>query len=122
MLYRVLADGIMLLHFAYIVFVIGGAFLVLQRRGWMWLHLPAVLWGVWVEFFARTCPLTPLENALRARAGQAGFSGGFIDHYITRLVYPEGLTTRGQVALGALIVVVNVLLYWWVLRRARGPA
>jgi hypothetical protein len=77
---------------------------------------------VWVEFFAKTCPLTPLENALRARAGQAGYSGGFVDHYITRLVYPEGLTPRGQAALGAFVVAVNVLLYWWVLRRARGPA
>jgi len=76
MLYRVLADGIMLLHFAYIVFVIGGALLVLHRRWWMWLHLPAVAWGVWVEFYAKTCPLTPLENALRARAGQAGIRRG----------------------------------------------
>ena len=122
MLYRVLADGIMLLHFAYILFVIGGALLVLQRRWWMWLHLPAVAWGVWVEFFAKTCPLTPLENALRAKAGQAGYAGGFIDHYITRLVYPEGLTARGQVVLGAVVLVINLLLYWWVFRRERGPA
>src|ERR1043166_2544889 len=122
MRYRVLADGIMLLHFAYIVFVIGGALLVLQRRWWMWLHLPAVAWGVWVEFFARMCPLTPLENALRARAGQAGYAGGFIDHYITRLVYPEGLTARGQVVLGACVVIVNVLLYTRIWRRARGTA
>ena len=122
MFYRALADGIMLLHFAYIVFVVGGAFLVLHRRWWMWLHVPAVLWGAWVEFFANTCPLTPLENALRARAGQAGYAGGFIDHYITRLVYPEGLTPRGQVALGVVVVFVNALVYWWVWRRARGAA
>ncbi|HET9708365.1 MAG TPA: DUF2784 domain-containing protein [Gemmatimonadales bacterium] len=120
MLYRVLADGIMLLHFAYIVFVIGGAILVLQRRWWMWLHLPAVAWGVWVEFFAKTCPLTPLENALRARAGQLGYAGGFIDHYVTRLVYPDGLMPRGQVVLGAFVIVVNAVLYWLVWRRARG--
>lgn len=122
MLNRVLADFIMLLHFAYIVFVIGGAFLVLHRRWWMWLHIPAVAWGIWIEFFAKTCPLTPLENALRARAGQAGYAGGFIDHYITRLVYPEGLTSGAQVALGALVLVINVLLYWWVFRRTRGTA
>ena len=119
MLYRVLADLVMLLHFAYIVFVMGGAFLVLHRRGWMWLHLPAVAWGVLVELFAKTCPLTPLEGALRARAGQAGYTGGFIDHYIGRAIYPEGLTARAQIAIGAFVLVVNMLLYWWVLRRAR---
>ena len=120
MFYRALADFILVLHFAYIVFVIGGALLVLHRRAWMWVHLPAVAWGIWVEFFAKTCPLTPLENTLRARAGQAGYSGGFIDHYITRLVYPEGLTARGQVAIGAFVLIVNALLYRWIWRRARG--
>jgi len=122
MLYRALADLIMLLHFAYIVFVMGGALLVLHRRWWMWVHLPAVAWGAWVEFVAKTCPLTPLENALRVRAGQAGYAGGFIDHYITRLVYPEGVTPRGQVVLGACVVLVNLLLYTWIWRRARGTA
>jgi hypothetical protein len=120
MLYRALADFVMLLHFAYIVFVMGGAFLVLRRRSWMWVHLPAVAWGVWVEFFAKTCPLTPLENALRSRAGQAGYAGGFIDHYITRLVYPDGLTASGQVAIGAFVLIVNAVLYWWIWRRTRG--
>lgn len=119
MLYRLLADGVMLLHFAYIVFAIGGAFLVLHRRWWMWLHLPAVAWGAWIEFFSRTCPLTPLENALRARAGQAGYSGGFINHYIARVVYPEGLSPRGQIAIGAFLVILNAVLYWWVWRRTR---
>lgn len=122
MLYRVLADLVMLLHFAYIVFVMGGAFLLLHRRWWMWLHLPAVAWGVWIECFAKTCPLTPLENSLRASAGEAGYPGGFIDHYIARVVYPEGLAARGQVAIGVFVVVVNAALYWWVWRRARTGA
>jgi len=121
-LYRILADLVMLVHFAYIIFVMGGALLVLHRRTWMWLHLPAVVWGIWVEFFAKTCPLTPLENDLRARAGQAGYSGGFIDHYIARVIYPEGLTFRGQAVLGGFVLVVNVVLYWWVLRRGRSGA
>jgi hypothetical protein len=122
MLYRLAADSIMLLHFAYLVFVIGGAFLVLHRRWWMWLHLPAVAWGVWVEFVAKTCPLTPLENSLRTRAGQTGYPGGFIDHYIARIVYPEGLTTRGQIVIGAFVLIVNGALYWLVWRRARAGA
>ena len=122
MLYRFLADCIMLVHFAYILFVMGGAFLVLHRRWWMWLHLPAVAWGAWIEFFSKACPLTPLENSLRARAGQAGYSGGFIDHYITRAVYPEGLTPRAQIVIGALLVVANAALYWLIWRRTRaGP-
>jgi hypothetical protein len=118
--YRLLADLVMLGHFAYILFVVGGGLLVAQRRAWMWLHLPAVAWGVWVECFARTCPLTPLENALRGRAGQAGYAGGFIDHYLVRAIYPPGLTPRLQVVLGVLVVVGNVAIYWWALRRARG--
>jgi hypothetical protein len=122
MLYRVLADLVMLLHFAYIVFVVGGAFLVLYRRWWMWVHLPAVAWGVWVEFLAKICPLTPLENTLRARAGQEGYGGGFIDHYIARAIYPDGLAPRGQMAIGAFVVLVNAVLYWWVWRRARAGA
>jgi len=119
MQYRLAADLIMLLHFAYIVFVMGGAFLVLHHRAWMWLHLPAVAWGVWIEFFAKTCPLTPLENALRARAGQEGYAGGFINHYVGRAIYPEGLTPRGQIAIGGFVLIANALLYWWVWRRAR---
>ena len=119
MFYRLLADLIMLLHFAYIVFVMGGAFLVLHRRWWMWLHLPAIAWGAWIEFFSKTCPLTPLENSLRVKAGQAGYTGGFIDHYLGRVIYPEGLTPRNQIVIGAFVVLVNAALYWWVWRRTR---
>ena len=122
MFYRLLADFVMLLHFAYILFVMGGAFLVLHRRWWMWLHLPAVAWGAWIEFFSKTCPLTPLENSLRARAGQTGYSGGFIDHYVTRAIYPQGLTPRGQIVIGAVMVLANAALYWLIWRRTRiGP-
>lgn len=122
MLYRLLAELIMLLHFAYIIFVMGGAFLVLHRRWWMWLHIPAVAWGVWIEFFSKVCPLTPLENSLRAKAGQAGYAGGFIDHYLARIIYPEGLTPRAQIGIGAFVVIVNAALYWWIWRRTRVAA
>lgn len=119
MFYRLLADLVMLLHFAYIVFVVGGALLVLYRRWWVWLHLPAIAWGVWLEFFSKACPLTPLENSLRVRAGQAGYAGGFIDHYLARAIYPEGLTPRSQIVIGAFVVILNAALYWWVWRRIR---
>lgn len=119
MVYRLLADCVMLLHFAYILFAVGGALLVLHRRWWMWLHIPAVVWGVWIEFFSKTCPLTPLENSLRLKAGQEGYSGGFIDHYVARAVYPAGLTTRAQILLGVLLLVLNGAVYWWIWRRFR---
>ncbi len=105
MLYRVLADGIMLLHFAYIVFVIGGALLVLQRRWWMWLHLPAALWGVWVEFFAKTCPLTPLEKHLLRLAGQPAYEGPFLDHYVTPWIL------RHAQEFGLALAVTNGVVY-----------
>ena len=84
------------------------------------LHVPAFAWGALIEFKGWICPLTPLENMLRARAGQAGYSGGFIEHYITRLIYPAGLTPRIQVAIGVFVLVLNTALYWWILRRTRG--
>jgi hypothetical protein len=120
MVYLFLANLVVLLHFAFIVFVVGGALLLLHSRWWAILHVPAFAWGALIEFKGWICPLTPLENALRARAGQAGYSGGFIEHYFTRLIYPAGLTPRIQVAIGVFVVVLNTTLYWWVLRRARG--
>jgi hypothetical protein len=82
-------------------------------------HLPAAAWGVIIEFVGWPCPLTPLENAFRARGGQAGYGGGFIEHYLTPLLYPHGLTRTAELALGALALVLNVAVYWWVLRRHR---
>lgn len=120
MTYRILADLVALTHFAFVLFVIAGALLLLHSRWWAVLHVPAFAWGALIEFRGWVCPLTPLENALRARAGQAGYAGGFVEHYITRLIYPEGLTRGIQVALGALVLVGNVLLYWWLWRRTRG--
>lgn len=120
MVYLLLADLVVLVHFAFVLFVIAGAFLLLRSRWWAVLHAPAFVWGALIEFRGWICPLTPLENALRARAGQAGYAGGFIEHYITRIIYPAGLTRGIQVALGAAVLAGNVLLYWWVWHRARG--
>lgn len=117
MFYRWLADGALALHFAFVLFVALGGFLVLRWRRVAWLHVPAVVWGVITEFAGLVCPLTPLENVLRDRAGQVGYTGGFIEHYITRMMYPNGLTRGLQVALGSLALVTNAALYWWALRR-----
>lgn len=120
MVYRALADLLVLLHFTFVLFVIAGALLSLQSRAWAWLHVPAFLWGAWIEFKGWICPLTPWENSLRLQAGQAGYSGGFIEHYITRILYPAGLTRAVEVVLGTLVLVGNALLYWWIFRRPRG--
>lgn len=116
----VLADLVVLLHLAFILFVMLGGLLVLRRRRLMWLHLPVVAWGAAIEFVGWVCPLTPLENRLRAAAGEAGYSGGFVEHYLIPLIYPEGLTRELQWLLGALVLLVNALVYWRVLRGRAG--
>ncbi len=119
MLDRVLADATVALHLAFILFVVGGSALVWRRPAWAWLHAPAVAWVAWLEFTHATCPLTPLENMLRARAGDAGYAGGFIEHYVEPVIYPGGLTPGIQVVLGALVVALNIGVYAFAWRRAR---
>jgi len=106
-----LADGVLVLHLAFIVFVMLGGLLVLRWPRVAWLHVPAVLWGIYVELSGRLCPLTPLENSLREAAGQAGYSGGFIEHYVTAVIYPDGLSRGIQMVLAASVVLVNGLVY-----------
>ena len=112
MLYRLAADLIVVLHLGFVVFVVGGGLLALKWRRLAYIHIPAALWGAWIEFAGWICPLTPLENHLRGLAGDAGYAGGFIEHYITKVLYPAGLTPAIQVTLGAVIVVVNGVVYW----------
>ena len=118
MIAGVLADATVAFHFAFILFVVFGGALVWRRTAWAWLHVPAVAWVAWLEFTHAICPLTPLENALRARAGDEGYAGGFIAHYIEPIIYPGGLTPGIQVVLGALVVAINVGVYALVWRRA----
>jgi hypothetical protein len=110
-----LAAGLALLlvasHLAFILFVVGGGFLVRRWPRLAWLHLPCAAWGVFIECSGRVCPLTPLENLLRRRAGQAGYAESFIEHYLLALVYPEGLTPALQLAAAALVVAANALAY-----------
>jgi hypothetical protein len=119
MAYRWLADATVALHLSFILFVLGGGFLARRNPRWAWAHLPAVAWVVYLEFTGALCPLTPLENVLRAKAGDAGYAGGFVDHYLLPVIYPDGLTTRVQVALGIAVVALNVLVYRRVWHRRR---
>ena len=119
MSHRILADAVLLLHGLFIVFVVAGGALVWRWPRLAWLHLPAVAWAVWVEWAGWICPLTPLENDLRRAAGQAGFGGGFIEHYLLSLIYPEGLTRGVQIGLGVLVALINFLAFGRLLRARR---
>ena len=120
MIERIAADGIVILHFGFIVFVGLGAFLSLRWERAAWLHVPAAAWGAAIEFRHGVCPLTPLEQRLRLSAGEAGYSGSFIEHYLLPIIYPAGLDEVHQFALGILVIVINLAVYAWVLfRRSR---
>jgi len=119
MTFRLLADATVALHLAFILFVVFGGFLVWRDVRWAYAHVPAVAWVAWLEFTGAICPLTPLENAWRERAGGAGYDGGFIDHYLVPVIYPAALTPNIQVALGTFLVVLNVLVYLLVCRHRR---
>jgi len=111
MLYRVLADAVLVLHLAFILFVVFGGLLVLRYPRLAWLHLPAAAWGVLIEFAGWICPLTPLEKHLRIQGGEAGYAGGFINHYLLPLIYPDGLTRELQWLAGALLIAINAAIY-----------
>jgi hypothetical protein len=114
-----LADLVLVIHFAFLAFVVVGGVLVVRWPKMAWLHLPAVIWGALIEFSGWICPLTPLENDLRHRAGEAGYAGGFIAHYVMRILYPDGLTRGVQVVLGLLVLALNAAIYGTMLARAR---
>lgn len=109
--YRLAADAVVLFHLLFIVFVMFGGLLALRWKWLIALHVPAMAWGMSVEFFHLYCPLTPLENLLRNKAGEGGYGGGFIEHYLIALIYPTGLTPAIQIWLGASVLVVNILVY-----------
>ena len=119
MLYRVLADLVVITHLAFIIFVLFGGLLALRWRWAAWVHLPALAWGVAIEFFGWFCPLTPLENSLRRASGSAGYTGGFIEHYLLPIIYPRELTRGLQVLLGCVLVVLNLATYFVMWRRFR---
>lgn len=111
------ADAVLLLHLLFILFVVLGGLGVLCRRRLAWLHLPAAAWGAVVELYHLQCPLTPLENSLRRAAGEAGYGGGFIEHYLLPIIYPAGLTPEHQLWLGGAVLAINGAIYGLVLWR-----
>jgi hypothetical protein len=115
--YGVLADLVLVVHLGFVLFVVLGGLLVLRWPRAAWIHLPAAVWGVLIEFTGGICPLTPLENRLRRIAGETGYAGGFVEHYVTAVLYPDGLTRAAQVVLGALVLLVNAMIYQRMLRR-----
>jgi hypothetical protein len=119
MAYRILADLIVGVHALFVAFVVVGGLLALRWPRVAALHLPAAVWGALIELRGWICPLTPLENSLRAAAGQAGYQGGFIEHYLLPVLYPAGLTRGVQLALGTGVILVNLVVYGFLLARRR---
>ena len=111
MFLKLAADFVVLLHLAFILFVVLGGLIVFRWPRFMWLHIPAAAWGAFIELTGRVCPLTPLENRLRIAAGETGYSGGFIEEYLIPVVYPGGLTRWVQISLGVGVVVINLVFY-----------
>jgi hypothetical protein len=119
LIYRALADAVLVLHLGFVLFVVLGGLLVLRRPKLAWLHIPAAIWGVLIEYTGWICPLTPLEISFRARGGQPGYGGGFIQHYIQPVLYPTGLTRSTQVVLGSIVLILNLAAYGIVISRMR---
>ena len=117
--YGLMADLVLVAHLAFVVFVVLGGLLVWRWRRLAWVHVPVALWGAAIAAVGFTCPLTPLENRLQRLGGRAGYQGGFIEHYVTALVYPAGLTREAQLALGAAVLALNLVVYWRVLTVSR---
>jgi hypothetical protein len=118
MIYRLSADLVLIVHLGFVLLVVLGGLLVLRWPRFMWVHVPALLWGgVAIELMGSECPLTPLENWLRERGGEAAYEGGFIEHYITSLLYPDGLTREIQILLGILAFLPNLAIYGYLFLR-----
>ena len=122
MIYGLLADLVLALHALFVVFVVLGGLLALRWRRAVFVHVPCALWGAWVTMAGWICPLTPLEVTLRQRAGEGGYAGGFLEHYLVPILYPGDLTRGIQIGLGVVGLVLNIAIYvamtrWW--RRSR---
>jgi len=123
MMHQAVADLVLLAHLGFVAFVLLGGLAVLRWPRLAWVHLPAVVWAVLIEYAGWICPLTPLENTLRQAGGEAAYAGGFVEHYVTACLYPSGLTRSVQIALGSIVLVLNAVVYWrFAARRLAGRA
>jgi len=113
------ADSVLAIHFLFIVFAVLGGLLLLRYRWVIWLHVPAMIWAAMISFGGWICPLTPLENTLRHAAGEELYTGGFINRYLTPIIYPEGYTRELAIAAGIAVLVINILIYGFILYRKR---
>ena len=119
MIFRLAADAVLLIHLAFILFALLGAAIAVR---WRWIpavHLPAAAWGIFIELTGRICPLTYLENYLRIKGGLSDYTESFVEHYLLAIIYPAGLTREIQFALAAVVIVVNIAIYGWLLARKR---
>jgi len=121
-MYSLAADLVLVFHLAFVVFVALGGLLVLRWRRVAWLHIPAAAWGAAIEFGGWICPLTPVENDLRARAGESPYTGDFVARYLLPVIYPEGLTREAQIVMGIAVLVLNAVIYAVVWRRRGTPS
>lgn len=119
MIYRILADVVVIVHLGFVLFVVIGGFLLMKWPRLIYAHVPAAIWGVLIEFAGWICPLTPLEKSLRARGGETAYQGDFVNHYILPVLYPHGLTRNIQYALGAFALTMNIIAYYLYIRRRR---
>jgi hypothetical protein len=124
--YLLAAELVVLMHMLFIVFAVAGSLLALWRARIVMLHLPAVVWGAYIEFSGAICPLTPLENHCRRLAGVEGYSTGFIEHFLLPVIYPAGLTHDIQIVLGLAVILINlvpyaILVHRWRKRAGGGP-
>ena len=117
--YVYLADLVMLVHLAFIVFVLLGALLIVRWPKVIFLHLPSVVWAMWIQFQGGYCPLTPLENWFRQEGGQDGYDSGFVEHYVGSLIYPGDISLTMHIYLGVFVLVLNMVIYLLVIRKIR---
>jgi hypothetical protein len=117
--YQILADGVVVLHLLFIIFVVLGGIMTLGWTKVIWVHIPCVLWAIIVELTGLICPLTPLENELRSKAGQGTYSGDFVIQYLEPVIYLEGLTRQLQIILGVMAALINIIMYTWIYLRKK---
>ena len=119
MFFRLAADLILTIHLGFIAFVVLGGLLVLRYRWIAYVHVPAAVWGAFVEISGRICPLTTWENSLRRSAGESGYAESFLENYVVPIIYPAGLTRSVQFAIAGLVIVATVVIYGWLLYRLK---